>query len=288
MNTAEEKVMAVRGLSWSWVIVAVLAAAACGTAKPAPGAASGTDVLVADADAASGDAPVDADSAPDVPAVDIAQPDAGLDGSVDTAPDGSEVADAAPDQTDTAAPADASCAQLGQQIDTAKAKITACNVDLGCEVFEYPICGSFGCFQAPIAKNADVSELASWVTQASAAQCAGFGCGCQPPTPAFCLKGQCQQCPPDCDGTCDELKASLLTVAHAANWCGSDADCTVLNTALCPVGDLPCGGMLINKFAKTEPIQAVLSAYSTACGPSTCKCKAPEPGLCIQGKCALP
>lgn len=281
-----QQIMAIRSRLSPWTIVAVLAAAACGTPKAAPAAATSTDVVVADADAATGELPTAEDSAPDGQTGDIAHPDAVLDGGIDAAPD-VPAADVAPDQTDTAGPVDASCAQLGQQIDMAKAKITACKPDQGCEVFEYPICGSAGCFQTPFAKDADVSELASWVNQASAAQCKGFNCGCNPPTPAFCLKGECRQCPPDCDGTCDELKATLLTIAHAANWCSTDADCTVVNTALCPVGDLPCGGILVNKWAKPDSLDAVLQAYGAACGPSTCKCKPPEPGSCIQGKCTL-
>lgn len=180
---------------------------------------------------------------------------------------------------------DGGCAAIIAQIDALKPKLTPCNAATTCSTFEYPICNTFGCFQTPLPADADTAALESLAKQASAASCDGFHCGCGPSAPSFCLKGQCRQCPPDCDGTCDEIGPALLTVAHAANWCGGDQDCAVLGTGMCPVGDLPCGGLFLNKFANQDNLQAIVTAYSTACGASFCKCAVPGPAVCVKGKC---
>ena len=197
-------------------------------------------------------------------------------------------ADVGPD----VAPADVAdvapiCADLLKQIAALKPALAACTVAVGCKTFEYPICGSIGCYQAPMASDADATALEALAVQATAAGCDGFHCGCGVIAPAFCLKGTCKQCPPDCDGTCEEVTAALLQTAHAANWCGSDSDCTVLGTGMCPVGDLPCGGLLLSKNANTADIQAVLTGYSVACGASTCKCAMPQNPTCVAGKCVV-
>ncbi len=242
-------------------------AATTDTADAAPLDTAGTDAAAADvADGAVADALADALPAEvtgaDTQVVDVPPPDAAADADVGN-----------------------SCAALLGQIAALKPMLTGCTPATGCKTMEYPICNTFGCFQTPMASDADSSALESLAKQASSAGCDGFHCGCDQPKPAFCLKGQCRQCPPDCDGTCDELTAALLSAAHAANWCSTDNDCTAMSTGLCPVGDLPCGGMYVNSFANAETLQAIIGGYSVACGPSFCKCAVPGPAVCVKGKC---
>lgn len=264
------------------LLFAVLAPLAC--ADPVAAPADAADVPPADTDAST-DAPdaQPADLQPaDVPTTDVPTADVAADiGPLDVplADVGAEI-DAAPEVA-----GDDGCGALMTQIDALKPKLTPCSAGTTCQMFEYPICNTMGCFQTPVASNADTSALSSLTQQAGAAQCPGFHCGCGPYAPAFCLNSQCQQCPPNCDGTCDEVTAALLTTAHADNWCGIDKDCAVLSTGLCPVGDLPCGGMYLNVNASQENLQGLLGGYSKACGASFCKCAAPGPAVCVKGKC---
>ncbi len=182
----------------------------------------------------------------------------------------------------------ATCLDLMGQIAALKPKVTTCSADKGCQPFEFPICGSVGCFQLGVGAGNDLTELENLAGKAGAAQCSGFHCGCGPAAPTFCFKGQCQTCPPNCDGTCDEKLAALLSVAkQAASFCGSDSDCTVVATGMCPVGGLPCGGIPANKYSKTEVLSGLVAAYSAPCGAAMCKCAVPGPAKCVQGHCVV-
>ncbi len=240
-------------------------AAITDTEDAAPLDTTGTDAAAGDvadaADAVADALPADVTSA-DTPTADVPPPDAAADADVGSV-----------------------CAALMGQIAALKPTLTGCTPATGCKTLEYPICNTFGCFQTPMASDADSSALESLAKQASSAGCDGFHCGCDQPKPAFCLKGQCQQCPPDCAGTCDELTAALLSAAHAANWCSTDSECTTVSTGLCPVGDLPCGGLYVNSFASAETLQGLIGGYSVACGASFCKCAVPGPAVCAKGKC---
>ncbi|MSQ84569.1 MAG: hypothetical protein EXR77_17100 [Myxococcales bacterium] len=140
-----------------------------------------------------------------------------------------------------------------------------------------------------MAQDADTKEIDALAAEAAAAQCSGFNCGCGPPAPTFCLSGQCKQCPPDCDGSCDELSAAIITLAkQQGSYCGKDDDCTVLTTGLCPLGDLPCGGVPISKYAKPDQLNGLIAVFAPKCPASTCKCMAPGKAVCKVGKCSLP
>lgn len=182
----------------------------------------------------------------------------------------------------------AACLDLMGQIDALKPKVTACTSDKGCQPFEFPICGSVGCFQLGVGVGNDLSELENLAGKAGAAQCSGFHCGCGPAPPTYCLGGKCRTCPPDCDGTCDEKLAALVATAQQlASYCGTDSDCTVVGTAMCPVGGLPCGGIAVNKNAKTDGLLGLVAAYSAPCGAAMCKCAVPGPAVCVKGKCTV-
>ncbi len=259
------------GRLWAFGLAAALVA--CGSLAEAPTLDAGAE--------ASDEASLDGQPA-DVSATDVTLSDGAGDADADASLDATAEADA---PADGSADAEATCTALLAQIDALGPALSACTPAAGCRTFEYPYCGSFGCFQTPLSAGADVSGLEALAHEASLAGCEGFHCGCQRVAPSFCLKGVCRQCPPDCDGTCDELSAALLTVAHAGNWCGTDSDCAVVGTGLCPVGDLPCGGLLLNGYADTTTVLAVVAGYGAACGASTCKCAVPGPAVCVQGKC---
>lgn len=182
----------------------------------------------------------------------------------------------------------ATCLDLFGKIDAEKAKLTPCAKPGGlCGTFEFPICGSMGCFQAPMGEGADTAAIGDLSTQAMKAQCSGFHCGCGPTPPALCLKGQCRQCPPDCGGACEELGMAIQNLVETLNFCGKDQDCQVLTTGLCPLGKLPCGGAAVSTYADTAGLKAATAAY-LACGAAMCKCAAPKIATCVKGRCAVP
>lgn len=179
------------------------------------------------------------------------------------------------------------CMTLLGQISALKPGLQKCTAAVGCQNFEFPICNSAGCFQLGVAKDAKLDDLNNLAGAAMKAQCSQFSCGCMPAPQPFCLGGQCRQCPPDCAGTCDEQQAAIVQLVASQAWCSSDADCTVLQTGLCPFAGLPCGGVPLNKYAQTGQLQALLSAYAVPCNVAMCKCAVPGPALCVAGKCAI-
>ena len=182
----------------------------------------------------------------------------------------------------------AECMTVLGKIAALKPKLQACTAAKGCQGFEYPICGSAGCFQMPIGSDTDTSALSTLAQEAADAKCSSFHCGCGPAAPSFCLKGKCRDCPPDCDGTCDELATAIPQLAGQLGYCGKDDDCTVLMTGLCPIGGLPCGGIPLSKFAQTGQLQALLNQYAAPCNAVMCKCAGPGKPVCEKGKCVAP
>lgn len=180
------------------------------------------------------------------------------------------------------------CVAILSKIDKLKPKLQACAAATGCEEFEYPICGSAGCFQMPVGKGADLSELNNLAGAAQAAKCSQFTCGCGPASPSYCLGGSCRQCPPDCDaGTCDDKAAAIAQFVGASSWCASDKDCIVHATGLCPFAGMPCGGVALSQYAKVSQLDALLSATAVPCNIAMCKCAVPGPASCVAGKCMV-
>lgn len=296
---------------WPTVVIAV-ASWSCGTSTGPAATAGPTDVAAAVAADAAVDAAPSADAAGggDAVADSGVSADTKADAAPETAPptdiadamqdtDTATVADAKP-PVDTAPPVDAApgpdtaadvvpaadCAGLQAQIAALTASLQVCTSAKGCQSFEHPICGSAGCFQMPIGADADQAALTALASAAAKLGCAGFTCGCGPAPPSYCLNKKCGQCPPDCEGSCEEKGVALnQAAAAAASYCSKDEDCTVIQTGLCPVGDLPCGGIPVNKNAKLEQVQALATAYAP-CG-AMCKCMVPGPAKCISGKCKV-
>jgi hypothetical protein len=291
------------------LILLALAALASGCSESVPAPAT----VVADAAGAldtsadtSGDSSADGSAEFDADAGQAAEVDAQADAVADTAADG--VADATADNVaacpytcaldcvckkdhkgcDVAECEAGDCAAILSKIDKLKPKLQACAAATGCEEFEYPICGSAGCFQMPVGKGADLSELNNLAGAAQAAKCSQFTCGCGPASPSYCLGGSCRQCPPDCDaGTCDDKAAAIAQFVGASRWCASDKDCIVHATGLCPFAGMPCGGVALSQYAKVSQLDALLSATAVPCNVAMCKCAVPGPASCVAGKCTV-
>lgn len=166
-------------------------------------------------------------------------------------------------------------------------KARPCGVAAGCQSFEFPICGSAGCFQAPVgAGNPAVAVLEQIASAAMPLQCPKFKCGCAPPPPSFCFGGLCSFCPPDCQGSCTEILTALVALAKSQGFCTNDAGCQVLPTDLCAIAGLGCYHIALSKFADTKGIIALLAAYAEAkCPTADCDCATPTQAKCSQGKC---
>ncbi|MBI5609724.1 MAG: hypothetical protein HY902_12700 [Deltaproteobacteria bacterium] len=315
--------MALQQQIQSVALVLILAVAACSspttpagqgadTAAPATDAADtavASDATTADGDAATAaDAGADgtaqdgapaADSLADATVSDVAVSDTSPGQDADSSVDVSYDAGCGPCTLNCVCKKDyngcplqecesATCVDLMGQITALEPKLTACTKDKGCQPFEFPICGSVGCFQLGVGVGNDLSALENLAGKAGAASCSGFHCGCGPAPPTFCLGGKCRTCPPDCDGTCDEKLAALVgTAQQLASFCGSDSECTVVATGMCPVGGLPCGGIAVNKYAKTDALLGLVAAYTGPCGAAMCKCAVPGPAVCLKGKCTV-
>ena len=295
-------------------------ASGCAESVQAPANAVAETMDSASAVDSSPDSSPDSATASDADAGQDATADALIDTVADTSGDSvaDSVADSAADQTADVKPADAKptactytcaldcvckkdkqgcdvaecevsgCAGILAKIDQIKPKLQACSAPAGCEEYEFPICGSAGCFQMPVAKGADLAELNKLTSAAMAEKCSQFSCGCAPAAPSFCLSGTCRQCPPDCDaGTCDEKAAAIAQLVGANSWCTTAKDCIVHQTGLCPFAGLPCGGVALNKYANIAQLNALLAATALPCNIAMCKCAVPGPASCVAGKCTV-
>lgn len=90
------------------------------------------------------------------------------------------------------------------------------------------------------------------------------------------------------DGACSELTVAIGKELKVVAACAADADCTVLQTGLCPFAGMPCGGVAVNKSQKLDGLQALLAAAAMPCNVAMCKCMAPPSAVCQQGQCTVP
>lgn len=180
-----------------------------------------------------------------------------------------------------------SCAEVDTLMAQWLPKARPCSGATGCQSFEFPACGSAGCFQAPVgATSPAVAVIEQIAAAALALQCPKFGCGCAPPPPSFCFGGQCSFCPPDCKGSCAELLDALVLLAKTQSFCGKSEDCQLLPTDLCAVAGLGCYHIALSKFADLKGIQSLLAAHAQAkCPTADCDCATPSKASCQQGKC---
>jgi hypothetical protein len=189
----------------------------------------------------------------------------------------------------------AECATLAPAAEAAaEAAATGCVGVDSCARFEWPICGSFGCFQRAVRADADLAALAAAAQAAAQASCAGYTCGCGPAegVPA-CLDGTCRLCPPDCGASCEDLAATIdARIATLATGCTDDADCVVLPATPCELGtSVECHafGVRADQTAALagSGVPGLLAAYvdpATACDWADCDCQDTIP-RCQAGVC---
>ncbi|MEZ4264770.1 MAG: hypothetical protein R3F39_00210 [Myxococcota bacterium] len=238
--------------------------------------------------------PVDADAKAD--SAGDAGPDAELDAAPETVSDGG--ADAATD-ADSAADAETSpdadpdaevliCAELATSVEAAlSTAASGCASPLDCALFEYPICGSFGCFTGAVRQDADLTTLSEVTASAGAAGCEPFHCGCDPPpgTPV-CLGGSCALCPPVCGTDCGALELAFrAAAAESAAGCTKDSECQATTVAHCALGpQLACHTLAW----RTDPAAALklLDGYLGAAGCADVQCDCQFEGArCDAGTC---
>ncbi len=259
-------------------LTAVLPCLACTTLFPATGGVTAADASqlldvagsIADVqpgDVKAGDAKVGDATAAEVLPVDVHVDAAG---EIDAFPSG--------------------CDAIQAAISALEPALAECTAAGGCQRFEYPICNSFGCFQAPVAKGKDLTQLQALANAAMQAQCAGFHCGCAslPPEP-YCLGQACRVCPPDCGGgSCADLDAALTQAAVAVRGypCSSDSDCTVSQTPFCEIPGAGCYAIAHAVKAELSEWNALVNQWQLQkCATAACDCMGTNKATCVQGIC---
>ena len=276
------------------LLTTTVGASACDTLFPKPvvpvahAVADGDAAGLADAltptngaDAGSADVPsVDAE------AVDGASVDTGSESDAATVVDANTKPDvcAWPDCEPT------NCDSLRATIDEIVGQNTGCSDGGGCNLFEFPICGSIGCYTKPIASSAapeTMEELNALALIGQKLQCPDFHCGCDVPPKPYCLGGDCRQCPPDCGTGCQGLLAAIQDQAQKlGGYCQNDADCTGIESPICTAPGLPCYLVMVHAKADTQQIKALMKAYTdNKCVLGECDCAAPQQFACVGGKC---
>jgi hypothetical protein len=168
-----------------------------------------------------------------------------------------------------------------------------CGAPDSCVMFEFPICGSFGCFSGAMREDAPEETHAALNDAALSgmnAGCEPFHCGCGFPegTPV-CLQAQCRMCPGDCGDSCEDVEDAIQVAAtKLALGCESDEDCAVLPVAPCDLGTaIQCHGLpyRVGVGADLGPVQKLLEgAEEVGCSTFQCDCQLTE-SICSGGTC---
>jgi hypothetical protein len=180
-----------------------------------------------------------------------------------------------------------SCTQIEQNIDVLLTDAQACSVREDCQLFEFPICGSAGCFQEAAGTGADLTSISNLAQQAQEAGCPGFTCGCGYESDPICLTGRCRKCPGDCDAPCEDLRAALVAETGPQRLCASDEECVAIDIPFCDIPELGCYGTVYSRSRGGRALEGLIDAFSArGCSNIDCDC-APPPGppSCIDGVC---
>lgn len=182
---------------------------------------------------------------------------------------------------------DDQCGGIEASIEALLPAMSGCNSAGDCSLFEYPICGSAGCFQRAVNKDADFEALSALASQGQNAGCSGFTCGCGYGSMPVCLNAQCTLCPgPNCAPSCAALLETIKAEAALAKDCTKDTDCVLLDSPICAEPGLGCYAVSV---ALETPIQkninALLTLYADlSCPTADCDCDEPV-ASCAAGKC---
>jgi hypothetical protein len=179
---------------------------------------------------------------------------------------------------------------VGQAYEELMAMGAGCAAPQSCQRYDYPICGSIGCFQGVVRADADLSTLDALATEAAAQGCEPFHCGCDfLPGAPVCLQQSCRLCPPDCGDDCGELAVAIEAFAATyAAGCQSDTDCAVTAVPVCELGpQIHCHGLAHRAGADSFPIMNLILGYISlepACDWMACDCQA-DTATCADGVC---
>lgn len=193
---------------------------------------------------------------------------------------------------------DESCTTLAAAAEAAfETAAGGCDAVDDCVLFDWPPDCTMvdACFFRAIRADANTSALEAALGAAETAACAGYTCECNLSFgwPA-CLSGACRVCPPDCGSSCDDLAAAIdARLAIFSRGCTTDADCVLIETNVCEVGEyVACQGIAVYKEAANgldgtgvlEFIDAYRNDPSLDCGASRCGCKA-NTARCVSNVC---
>ncbi len=166
-----------------------------------------------------------------------------------------------------------------------------CKASSQCKMYDYPICGSFGCFQGPVNDTLDLLPLNLAAQQGVEKTCSGFHCGCMlPEAPTACFEGSCISC--EGSSACSDC-AKLTTMieqdaAFAAAGCVNDNDCEIAIVDQCNMGPhIVCHGYAYNTSKGPGKVIDLMSLFTdpeNGCPWTQCDCQA-SVVHCEQGKC---
>lgn len=179
------------------------------------------------------------------------------------------------------------CEELTGDIDAILAEHQTCGGPGECELFEYPICGSAGCYQRAVGDPASVPEEVWEIASiASALHCEPFHCGCGYAASPACLDGTCELCPgPGCALDCDALIALLVAEVELQTACTSDNDCGAVATPLCTVPELGCYQAAVTWTGTWGIIPTLVQMITDqGCALADCDCQ-DQSTACVDGTC---
>ena len=179
------------------------------------------------------------------------------------------------------------CEDLSSQLDALIASHAGCTGPGQCQHFEYPICGSIGCYQRAVADSATLpDEVWALATDAAALQCEPFHCGCDFKGFPACIDDTCQLCPgPGCELDCEALLALLVAEVQARSACTAATDCAAVQTPLCTVPGLGCYQAAVNLSGTWGLVPALVQmVVDQGCAVADCDCQ--DQGTdCVEGGC---
>ena len=169
-----------------------------------------------------------------------------------------------------------------------------CTASSQCMMFDYPVCGTFGCFQGPVNTSLNLQPLNLIAQQGVEEQCSGFHCGCMlPDAPTVCLDQSCVSCENASACTdCNQLTTLIKEeAAFHAKGCESDEDCGLSIVDQCSMGpQIVCHGYAYNQSKGPGKVLELMSLFTSPeneCPWSQCDCESSavhcNQGICVPG-----
>ena len=169
-----------------------------------------------------------------------------------------------------------------------------CTTSSQCMMFDYPVCGTFGCFQGPVNTSLNLQSLNLIAQQGVEGNCSGFHCGCMlPDAPTVCVDQSCVSCKDSSACTdCNELTTLIQQeAAFHAEGCESDEDCGLSIVDQCSMGPQNmCHRYAYNQSKGPGKVLELMSLFTSPeneCPWSQCDCESSavhcDQGTCVPG-----